>query len=484
MAASVSVPKLVRDTLAAEGAYDFGLGVVLRAPTDPRGTGARASYRVEYRLEPVLPGRPKAARKERYARDLAKAYELASQTFEEMQQRAGGTYVEYHTDVPFGQVVWRWFDSPHPRWGVHYPDKVTSLLRNWVTAPQVTIAWRAGGAPTPIADVPIGALTADHYNQALEHVRRARAHRTYTEVHGLVVQILKWAIANRYLRPQDQHTVAQLHLAREEEATDDGGMTRPVAPEEIRQHHGSSDRRCRGATAVTRCPSRGRAGAGAPASSAGGTPCGCNAWKPTASSTSTSPASGRITKGRTRSSRPSCTKNRSSKPTISKGRGSGSRTGWCASTTSRGVSSKCRGAKPVGYRVAVDVELLGDVHGHLQSLHLQRPVVVGTEPRCHTDAVRLVLVRAHRQDRGAAGDVGQQGSRRRPDLVARLEPLVGDDAVFVDHDRPRIGQPMVLVLHGLAEVGLLLDDVLVEKPEPLDHHAAFVGEQRIGHTVA
>lgn len=233
MAGPTSVPKLVRDTLAAEGAYDFGLGVVLRAPTDPRGTGARASYRVEYRFEPVIPGRPKAARQQRYTRDLAKAYELASHTFEEMQQRAGGTYVEYHTDVAFGQVVWRWFDSPHPRWGAQYPDKVTSLLRNWVTAPDVTIAWRAGGAPTPIADVPSGALTADHYNQALEHVRGARAHRTYTEVHGLVAQIIKWAIANRYLRSQDQHTVAQLHLAREEDTVHDGGMTRPVAPEAI-----------------------------------------------------------------------------------------------------------------------------------------------------------------------------------------------------------------------------------------------------------
>ena len=44
------------------------------------------------------------------------------------------------------------------------------------------------------------ALTADHYNQAFEHVRSARAHRTYTEVHGLVVQILinqytsKWTL--------------------------------------------------------------------------------------------------------------------------------------------------------------------------------------------------------------------------------------------------------------------------------------------------
>lgn len=86
---------LVRDALERDGAYDFGLGVVLRAPTDPTGSGGSASYRIEYRVEPVLPGRPLSSRKETYARDLAKAYGRAVELFAEMKERAGGTYVEY-----------------------------------------------------------------------------------------------------------------------------------------------------------------------------------------------------------------------------------------------------------------------------------------------------------------------------------------------------------------------------------------------------
>lgn len=79
------------------------------------------------------------------------------------------------------------------------------------------------GGPVPIADVPIGGLTADDYNQALEHVRTARAYRTYTEVHGLVVQIVKWAVANRYLRPTDLAAVQQMPLA-----VPDGGRKLPA----------------------------------------------------------------------------------------------------------------------------------------------------------------------------------------------------------------------------------------------------------------
>jgi hypothetical protein len=147
------VPNLVRDALAREGAYDFGLGVILRAPTDPSGTGGSASYRVEYRIEPVIPGRPKAARRYRYARDLGEAFALAQATFEQMQQRAAGTFVEYHTDVLFGQVG--------QRWGEQYPDKVRSLLRNWLLADRITVAWQPGAPPARLADLPIGAITAD-----------------------------------------------------------------------------------------------------------------------------------------------------------------------------------------------------------------------------------------------------------------------------------------------------------------------------------
>ena len=232
-APAFEVPKRVRDTLRSQGAYDFGLGVVLRSPSDPKGAGAAASYRVEYRVEPVIPGRPLADRKWRYARGIEKAYVIATEVAEEMRERAGGSFVEYHTDVCFGEVVTRWMDAPHPRWGEQYPDKVRSLLKNWVLAVGITVPWPSRSAGTPIARVPIGALTADHYNQALEHVRAARAHRTYTEVHGLVVQILKWAIANRYLRPHDQNTLAHLHLAREQRAEHGEGMVRAIAPDEI-----------------------------------------------------------------------------------------------------------------------------------------------------------------------------------------------------------------------------------------------------------
>lgn len=230
---TIEVPKRVRDTLHQQGAYDFGLGVVLRSPTDPAGRGGAASYRVEYRLEPVIPGRPLADRKERYSRKLEKAYGLATAIAEQMRERAAGTFVEYHPDVPFGEVVTRWLAAPHPRWGEQYPDKVRSLLTNWVVASHVTVSWPSRSTDTPIARVPIGALTANHYNQAFEHVRAARAHRTYTEVHGLVVQILKWAIANRYLRPHDQTTLAQLHLAREQRLEQGEGMVRAIGPDEI-----------------------------------------------------------------------------------------------------------------------------------------------------------------------------------------------------------------------------------------------------------
>jgi integrase len=232
-APDVPVPNLVRDALRRDGAYDFGLGVVLRAPADPAGGGGSASYRVEHRVAPLVPGRPAPARRQGYSRDLAVAYARAQAIFDEMQQRAGGTYVEYHTEVPFGAVVQRWQDSPHPRWGAHYPDKVASLLRCWVVADAVTVHWRPAGPPTPIADLPVGALTADHYNQALEHVRRARAHRTYTEVHGLVAQILKWALANRYLRPTDSGLLSQLPLARAEDGSPSIGLARSIPPEEI-----------------------------------------------------------------------------------------------------------------------------------------------------------------------------------------------------------------------------------------------------------
>lgn len=230
---SSDVPKLVHDRLTRDGAYDFGLGVVLRAPTDVAGQGGSASYRVEFRTSPVIPGKPLTPRRYTYARKLEAAYELAQQRFTEMEQRASGTFVEYHTDVPFGQVVDAWFDSPHPRWGDHYPDKVRSLLRNWVASPDIRVHWRSGAAAAPISDIPIGGLVADHFNQALEHVRQERAHRTYTEVHGLVVQILKWALANRYLRPSDGNIVDQLPLARDDQGDDSVGGTRAIPPEEI-----------------------------------------------------------------------------------------------------------------------------------------------------------------------------------------------------------------------------------------------------------
>ncbi|MBW3578587.1 MAG: hypothetical protein KY462_12780 [Actinobacteria bacterium] len=106
------VANLVRDALRRDGAYDFGLGVVLRAPTVPRGSGASASYRIEHRLAPLLPGKPAATRRQSYARDLNVAYARARAVFEEMQQRAAGTFAEYHTDVPFGEVVERWHAPP------------------------------------------------------------------------------------------------------------------------------------------------------------------------------------------------------------------------------------------------------------------------------------------------------------------------------------------------------------------------------------
>jgi integrase len=233
MAGGSAVPNLVRDALAREGAYDFGLGVVLRAPSDPSGTGGSASYRIEYRAQPVIPGMPKARRIHQYARDLSAAFETAQTRFEEMQQRAGGTYIEYHTDVPFGQVARRWFDSPHPRWGEHYPDKVRSLLQNWIVADDVTVHWRGDAPAQPLAELPIGALTADHYNQALEHVRDRRAYRTYTEVHGLLIQIIKWALANRYLHPADGRIVDQLPLAPSYDGNATLGGARAVPSEEI-----------------------------------------------------------------------------------------------------------------------------------------------------------------------------------------------------------------------------------------------------------
>lgn len=108
------------------------------------------------------------------------------------------------------------------------------MLRCWVTSDGITITRPGRSHPIAIADVPIGALTADDYNQALEHVRQERAYRTYTEVHGLVVQILKWAVANRYLRPTDLGAVHQMPLAvpqgDEESAR---GMARAVPDEEI-----------------------------------------------------------------------------------------------------------------------------------------------------------------------------------------------------------------------------------------------------------
>ncbi|MDP9021397.1 MAG: site-specific integrase, partial [Actinomycetota bacterium] len=229
----IPVPKLVRDALRLEGAYDFGLGVVLRAPTDRTATGASASYRVEYRVEPVVPGRPLSRRKEAYARDLDKAYAKAEAKFAEMNERVGGTYVAYATDLPFGDVVEQWYASPHPRWGVNYPSKVRSLIRCWITGSDITIP-RARGGAVPIADIPIGALTANDYNQALEHVRRARAHRTYTEVHGLVVQIIKWAVANRFLRSTDLTITHQMPLAVSDQDTVSGrGSARAVPEEEI-----------------------------------------------------------------------------------------------------------------------------------------------------------------------------------------------------------------------------------------------------------
>lgn len=207
------MPNLVRDALRRDGAYDFGLGVVLRAPTDPSGSGGSASYRIEYRVEPVLPGVPRARRRQEYARDLEEAFAKAEARFAEMKERASGTYVEYATDVTFGDVVEEWYGSPHPRWGVNYPAKVRSLLNRWVLDRSITIRRRAGVGAVSIADVPIGALTANDFNQALQHVHRERAHRTYTEVHGLVVQIVKWAIANRYLRPTDLTTLQQMPLS-------------------------------------------------------------------------------------------------------------------------------------------------------------------------------------------------------------------------------------------------------------------------------
>ena len=228
-----AVPNLVRDTLDHDGGYDFGLGVVLRAPTDPGGRGASASYRIEYRTSPVVPGQPRAPRRFDYTRDLAAAFARAQQRFEQMQQLAAGTWVEYHTDVPFGEVVKRWLDSPHPRWGEHYPAKVRSLLRCWVLADRVTVRWGPSATPTPIAAVPIGGLTADHFNQALDHARAERAHRTYTEVHGLVVRILKWALVNRYLRPEDGRVVDMLPLASRDDGAAAIGATRAIPPEEI-----------------------------------------------------------------------------------------------------------------------------------------------------------------------------------------------------------------------------------------------------------
>lgn len=228
------IPNLVRDSLKREGAYDFGLGVVLRAPKDASGTGGSASYRVEFRVEPVLPGKALAKRRERYARELDKAYALAAEVFDEMRDRASGTYVEYDTDRLFGDVVERWFASPHPRWGESYPKKVRSLLDNWVVHDQITITRRGRNHPVVLATIPIGGLTADDYNQALEHVRRERAYRTYTEIHGLVVQILKWAVANRYLRPADATVHHQMPLAvptGDEESSP--GVVRMIPDEEI-----------------------------------------------------------------------------------------------------------------------------------------------------------------------------------------------------------------------------------------------------------
>ena len=228
------VPNLVRDALLRDGAYDFGLGVVLRAPTNASGSGGSASYRIEYRLEPVLPGPALTRRRHQYARDLDKAYAAASAVSDEMRDRASGTYVEYATDVAFGDVVEQWYASPHPRWGVNYPAKVRSLLNCWVLGRAITVPRRALGGQVAIADVPIGGLTANDYTHALEHVRRARAYRTYTEVHGLVVQIIKWAVATRYLRPTDALLAQDVQLAGppRDDGSGRGGST-AVPQEEI-----------------------------------------------------------------------------------------------------------------------------------------------------------------------------------------------------------------------------------------------------------
>ena len=151
-----------------------------------------------------------------------------------MQQRAGGTFVEYHTDVPLragrhpvarlappavGRAVPRQGQQPAdelaPRRPHHRPLASQAVRRNR------SRTCRSGRSPPTTATRPSN-------TSALQ-----RAYRTYTEVHGLLIQILKWALANRYLRPTDQNIVDQLPLAHEQRPPSTAGQVRAVAAEEI-----------------------------------------------------------------------------------------------------------------------------------------------------------------------------------------------------------------------------------------------------------
>lgn len=132
------------------------------------------------------------------------------------QPRSVGAAVEAYLDPAL-----------HTAWNENRRRTVTSLLNNWVAAPDIRVV--VDGRPVVAAELPLDVSPPRSPSRSWPTWHRLRAHRTYTDVHRELRTMLRWARRQRLLA--DAHDlVDRIDLVRPQRPDPTGAYPRSSLP--------------------------------------------------------------------------------------------------------------------------------------------------------------------------------------------------------------------------------------------------------------
>lgn len=163
-------------------------GLVIASPSQPGARGGGGSYRWTFHDPPIGEDGTRGRRVQRVARQLDdRAWQRIEADLRTLEATMLAQVTGNRLDATFDQVARHWLDpARHPNWSNDCAKKVQSVTTTWLLAETIMVDLsHASGRPrtVPLAQVPIGELTAAIAVEALSHVRMQRAHGTYRAAH-------------------------------------------------------------------------------------------------------------------------------------------------------------------------------------------------------------------------------------------------------------------------------------------------------------